>query len=132
MLYVQLLKPNTRLINMKITSEMTDCAYKYAKQVFENKIQRSVAIDQIHQESGMNKGSASDYISYFNLMRTGKSFTRGMKPDDIEIYLQNIKKDYGLKGLDYAITSIKNSIDFWESQTNPPNIKRINELLNSI
>jgi ribosomal protein RSM22 (predicted rRNA methylase) len=50
---------------MKITKEMVEQAYEHAKKVYHGQLTRSEAKTEISKVTGMNSGSAQDYITVF-------------------------------------------------------------------
>ena len=89
---------------MKITKEMVHLAYGIAKKVYIGVLTRNSGKEQIAQVSGMNPGSASDYITVFLDMLAGKEYHRTINSYATKYYLQNIKEDFGqdafLKAID--------------------------------
>ncbi|MBS4193212.1 hypothetical protein KHA94_24270 [Bacillus sp. FJAT-49705] len=54
--------------NAKITNEMVASAYKYAKKVYFGEMTRQASKIAVSKASGMNEGSAQDYITDFLAM----------------------------------------------------------------
>lgn len=99
---------------MRITRKMIEAAYSYAKNVYDEKINKENAIDSLEKEFGMNRGSAADYVNNFQHMLNGKKYTRTMNNEGTEYYLTKIRSDYSTKKLSNALTSIDQHITYYE------------------
>lgn len=102
----------------KITKEMTAIAYDYAKKVFAEEMTRSEAKLAIERESGMNIGSALDYVSDFIAMMNGESYVRTMANMGTVYFLENIRKDYGDKAFMKAIEATEKHIEYYNALGN--------------
>lgn len=77
-----------------ITKKMAEISYDYAKKVYNNQYTISDAKFEVAMISGMNPGSAQDYIIDFNAMMQGEEYKRTMKNSDSKMFIENIKRDY--------------------------------------
>lgn len=50
---------------MRITKEMVEMAYEYGKKVYNGQLTRTKAKVEINRLTGMDTGSAQDYITVF-------------------------------------------------------------------
>lgn len=82
--------PNNAITNNRITQNMIDESYKIAVNVFNNTILKQTGIDSLAKNTGMNKGSASDYIENYKCLRNGTGYKRTMNENATRTYLQNI------------------------------------------
>jgi len=99
---------------MKITTEMTEAAYKLSADVYHGRIRRKQAINQLKIKYEMNSGSASDYIVNFKKMMEGQKYTRTNNAQATEYFLTNILKDYGFEKLEKAIDAANKHVDYYE------------------
>jgi hypothetical protein len=101
--------------NTKITNEMVKITYEYAKKVYIGKLTRQEGKLLISKETGMNPGSAQDYITCFLAMMEGKEYHRTMSNLGTSYFLENIRKDYGEKTFQLAIESTEKHIKYYNS-----------------
>ncbi|WP_286228505.1 hypothetical protein [Neobacillus mesonae] len=101
--------------NTKITSEMVKIAYEYAKKVYSGNLTRQEGKLAISKETGMNPGSAQDYITGFLAMIEGREYRRTMSNLGTEYFLENIKKDFGEGSFQLAIEATEKHIKYYNS-----------------
>lgn len=82
---------------MKITNDMIHCAYQIGKSVYEGNLTRQDGKLKIHEESGMNIGSANDYIQILTCMLDGRVYKRAMSLYSTEYFLNQIGKEFGIE-----------------------------------
>lgn len=80
---------------MKITEEMIKSSYKIGKQVYEGSMTRQEGKEKIAAASGMNPGSASDYIQILSCMLDGRVYKRAMSLATTRYFLDKIGEDFG-------------------------------------
>jgi len=90
-----------------LTNSMTEVAYEVSKKVFEGIMNRTVGREEIVQRTGMNAGSAGDYILAFLAMMNGEKYTRTLNEYSTRYYLEHIREDYGELALQKAISACK-------------------------
>jgi hypothetical protein len=78
-----------------IGGDMTEVAYDIAKQVYEGTVRRSEGKEQIALRTGMNPGSAGDYISVFLAMMDGIEYKRTINEHSTKFFVNRIRADYG-------------------------------------
>jgi 5-methylcytosine-specific restriction protein A len=111
-----------------ITNEMVQNAYKIGKQIYLNLMIRTDGIAYL-KEMGMNKNSANDYVySYSNLIQ-GKLFTRNTNVYATEYYLNSIFLENGTEGLQNALLSLSQHIDYYE-EVSSTSVKKRKEIYN--
>lgn len=98
---------------IKITKEMTAVAYQYAKKVYFGQITRTEAKLAVSRDSGMNEGSAQDYITDFLAMMEGKEYHRVMSNYGTVYFLENIRKDFGEHAFKRAIIATEKHIKYY-------------------
>ena len=81
--------------NTVLTNEMTAVAYESSKKVFEGTLGRTEGKDEIVRRTGMNAGSAGDYITDFLAMMSGEKYTRTLNEYSTRYFLERIREDYG-------------------------------------
>ncbi len=97
-----------------ITQSMIEAAYTLAKAVYHNKIDRTVAIQQL-ESIHLNPSSASIYIENFSRMMTGNCLTRTMSKAGFDTFLAGIAADYGQDALRLALQSTFEHVRYYES-----------------
>lgn len=113
---------------------MTIRGYELSKAVFEGKVSRDKALDELEYNYGMNRGSASDYIQGFKYMMIGEGYKRTFNSEATDYFLQNIYIDFGSQNLGLALKSVKKHIDYYYEirKVNLNSINRIYEKYNKI
>jgi 5-methylcytosine-specific restriction protein A len=100
----------------KITQELIEKSYDVAKLFYKGdlslKESRNILI-----EKGMNSNSAVDYIYGYSNLIQGKLFTRTMNSLGMEYYFQRIFNENGDNGLQNALLSLSQHIDYYEEQS---------------
>ena len=100
----------------KITNEMIEKSFDVGKDFFNKKITLKEGVELL-TEIGMNENSAVDYIySYSNLIQ-GKLFTRTTNIYGTEHYLRKIYQENGQTGLQNALLSLSQNIDYYEEKS---------------
>lgn len=99
--------------NGVLTNEMTAIAYDVAKKVYEGNSGRTEGRDNIVELTGMNTGSAGDYISDFLAMMNGEKYARTLNEYSTRYFLKHIKEDYGDVALAKALSACKQHADYY-------------------
>ena len=99
----------------KITKEMTGIAYDYAKEVYSGELTRNEGKLEIAKVTGMNAGSAQDYITDFLAMMEGKEYHRTMSNYGTTYFIENIRKDFGEKAFQLALEATEKHIKYYNS-----------------
>lgn len=97
----------------KITIEMVAAVYSYAKKVYHGKLTRQEGKVAVARATGMNEGSAQDYITDFLAMMEGKEYRRAMCNYGTAYYLEKIRKDYGEAAFKRAILATEKHINYY-------------------
>lgn len=98
-----------------LTSDMSAVAYEVAKKVYEGTFGRSEGKDEIVRLTGMNPGSAGDYISNFLAMINGEKYTRTLNEYSTRYFLDHIREEYGQLALQKAVIACKMHADYYAS-----------------
>lgn len=114
-----------------ITQKMAAACYTIAKSIFPNTEKINEAANEVSNETGINLGSAKDYIKNFFLMMKGEKLSHDMKESDSRFYFENIQKDYGDEALRKALNSLQLYIAF-SKQNHPGLQKLLNEFYEKI
>ena len=93
--------------NTVLTNEMTTVAYEIAKKVFEGSVGRTEGKDEIVRRTGMNAGSAGDYITDFLAMMNGEKYSRTLNEYSTRYFLERIREDYGESVFQKAIDACR-------------------------
>lgn len=99
----------------KITNEMVKIAYEYAKKVYLKELTRNEGKVEVAKVSGMNVGSAQDFITDFLAMMEGKEYHRTMSNYGTTYFLENIKMDFGDKSFLLALEATEKHIKYYNS-----------------
>ena len=111
----------------KITNEMIASLYKLAKDVYEKRILKADAENELSTKHGMNKGSATGYIRNYKCMREGDVYERTMNRAGTDYFLKNIYQDNGILALERALTSVSKHLRYYQKYGKSKGIKQIYE-----
>jgi 5-methylcytosine-specific restriction protein A len=100
----------------KITNELVEKSFEVGKAFFKNKLTLAET-KTILTKMGMNENSAIGYAYYYSHLIQGKLFTRTTNGYATEYFLKNIYKEDGIKGLQNALLSLSQHIDYYESKS---------------
>jgi 5-methylcytosine-specific restriction enzyme A len=103
---------------MKITTEMIQAGYSASADVYDGKIKKQQAINDLETKFGWNRRSASDCIVNFKKMMNGEKYTRTNNAEQTDYILTHILKDYGVVKLSNAIKATKEHVQYYESLHN--------------
>src|SRR5690606_35852881 len=103
-------------------------AYEIAKKVYRKEIGVTEGSHLI-AETGLNRSSAFDYIYAYEKLRNGKLYTRTINASATDYYLENILKENGSIGLQTALSSLFNHIEYYE-QTSGSAVLKGREIYN--
>jgi 5-methylcytosine-specific restriction protein A len=109
---------------------LINSSYELAKDIYEKRINQKEAIKNFIIKYNVNKNSIVDIIYIFKKMRNGLRYTRTLNFDRTRIFLENIKRDYGVEGLKKALISVLKHIEYYES-VQFSEMKKIRELLHN-
>jgi len=79
----------------RITNEMVHYCYELGKKVYQGKLSQPRAKEEVESETGMNIGSANDYIGVIQSMLKGEEYRRTINYYATNYYLDSIRKDFG-------------------------------------
>ena len=100
----------------KITNEIVEKAYNLAKDFYHERISLKQAQENLVKD-GMNANSAMDYIYNYSNLIQGKLFTRTTNAYGTEYYLKKIYEEDGQTGLQNALISLSQHIDYYEEKS---------------
>lgn len=100
-------------VTTKKTNDMIAIAYQYAKKVYFGELTLQEGKVAIARVSGMNEGSAQDYITDFLAMMEGKEYQRVISNFGTAFYLENIRKDFGEEAFKKAIEATEKHITYY-------------------
>jgi 5-methylcytosine-specific restriction enzyme A len=100
----------------KITNEIVEKAYDVAKKFFQEEITLKKAIEILSQ-NGMNENSALDYVYNYSNLIQGKLFTRTTNTYGTDYYLRKIYEENGQSGLQNALISLSQHLDYYEEKS---------------
>lgn len=96
---------------MKITLEISKAAYK----VYSGDLTRTEGKKEINMFTGMNEGSAHDFITIFLAMMNGSVYKRVFNNATNQFLLENIKENFGQDYLDRAISAAQQHVDYYST-----------------
>ncbi len=112
----------------KITNKMVEKSYQIGKQFYNNEISLKDGIKEL-TEIGMNKNSAVDYVYNYSNLIQAKLFTRTTNIYGTEYFLQKIYEENGENGLQNALLSLSQHIDYYEDKSGA-SVKKRREVYN--
>jgi len=96
-----------------LTNKMTEIAYEVAKEVYAGSLGRMVGKDEIVRQTGMNAGSAGDYITGFLAMMNGDRYTRTLNEYSIRYFVEHIREDFGEAAFRKALAACKKHAEYY-------------------
>ncbi len=96
-----------------LTSDMSAVAYGIAKKVYEGLLGRGEGKDEIVKLTGMNAGSAADYISAFLAMMSEEKYIRTLNESATRYFLDHILEEYGELFLQKAVAACRKHADYY-------------------
>ena len=102
---------------------MVHTAYEVGKKINQNKISRMDGM-KILTDLGMNNSSANYYIYNYIYFITGELFTGTINSYATDYYLQKILEEKGNAGLETALLSLSQHLDYYEEKSNASVKKR--------
>lgn len=106
-----------------ITNEIIEKAYEVAKDFYHKRITLKQAQDVLVKD-GMNENSALDYIYNYSNLIQGKLFTRTTNAFGTDYYLKKIYEESGQSGLQNALISLSQHLDYYEEKSGASVIHR--------
>lgn len=100
-------------MSLKITMEMSQGAYKIAKKVLSGQLTRNEGKSEINRVTGMNEGSAQDFITIFLAMMRGEVYKRAFNNDTNKYLFESIKQDYGSHSFELALNAAQKHVDYY-------------------
>ncbi len=100
----------------RITDEMVERSFEVAKRIYLNQVSRKEGL-KILTDIGLNENSAADYIYNYSCLIQGKLFSRTTNSYATEYYLQKIYEENELEGLQNALLSLSQHIDYYEEKS---------------
>ena len=98
-----------------ITPAQIQAAFALASEVYDAKITSGVATKQLHEATGLNRGSAQDFIVQFRAMLGGEVFKRSISAGGGQYFLQKILETRGSIAANNALASVWRHIAYYES-----------------
>lgn len=102
-------------VTMIISKNMVEQAYLFGKRVYLNEVSRNQAKFEVNSVSGMDIGSAHDYITVFLSMMDGLEYRRTINTYATEYYLNNIYKDFGTAVLQKAVYAVISHTKYYKT-----------------
>ena len=100
----------------KITKQMVEKSFEIGKKFYEKQISLKDGI-KILTDIGMNENSAVDYVYNYSNLIQGKLFTRTTNTYGTEYFLKKIYEENGNIGLQNALLSLSQHIDYYEEKS---------------
>ena len=116
---------------MIITLDMSRGAYDIARMVYAGNLTRSEGKSKIAEMTGMNEGSAQDFITIFLAMLNGQEYKRAFNNETNRFLFESIKRDYGNSFLKNALKAAQQHIDYY-STLNKGNLTGLQDIVNEM
>ncbi len=100
----------------KITKELVEKSFEIGKKFYKDQISLKEGM-KILTDIGMNENSAVDYIYNYSNLVQGKLFTRTTNIYGTEYFLQKIYEENGINGLQNALLSLSQHLDYYEEKS---------------
>lgn len=102
-----------RRTNTKVTEEMLEACYQAGKRaVGSDYADVTMLADQVSMQTGMNRNNAIMTIFAVVALLNGELYKRAVSGRALDIYFDNILRDYGKGGLQRAIAAMRKHIDY--------------------
>jgi len=95
-----------------ITFPMIKNAYNVRKKIDYEGLTIKEAAEKIHNESGMDKGSAQNYLNNIRCLKIGQEYDMKMKAVDTLYFLSQIYKDDGESIFNNGLIALNNHINY--------------------
>ncbi|MGL5676182.1 MAG: hypothetical protein ACRDDX_07200 [Cellulosilyticaceae bacterium] len=96
----------------KVTLEMIQAAYTYAKDVRRNVLSPYEAVTRVIEEIGMNEASAGILLGSILKILNGELYTWGISAEAVDYLLAHILEDFGEEEVRKAITAIRQHVRY--------------------
>ncbi len=100
----------------KITIVEIQKIYPIAMEVYKNGTGKSKERDILIKNTGMNTGSAGDYIRVFQKMMNGEEYNRTINQEATRYYFKNILKDFNKEALKNALNATKLHFEYYATK----------------
>jgi len=97
-----------------ITDAEIGAAYALGRRVDAGELDEALAVSQLVDEHGMDRGSAAGYVRQVGHFLGGKRYTRTINDAATRYYLAQIRADYGQAGLQKALRALALHVDYYE------------------
>jgi hypothetical protein len=116
-----------RIIMAKITNEMVHESYETSKRVYAGSLKPQEGADLLNNKTGMDKGSAMDYIHSYKCMMNGEGYSMTMNEYATKYFLTKILLDNGQRQLQTALESVRQHLEYQDNNghNSLANIKRL-------
>ena len=99
---------------MKISSSMISCAYEYGIKVYRKEMAGIDARAEVYHQTGMDPGSAGDYINNLQYMLAGQEYKRTMNMAATEYFLIHIGEEFGRQAQQKAAEAVAAHVRYYE------------------
>lgn len=110
---------------MVINDHMITETYKLGKKVFYNEISKSLAIDALVEETGMNKNSATKYMACIDALLSDGDYGSTVKESAIEYFITKINYDFDTEKLKITLQVFERHLIYQQGKNNLPGMWRI-------
>lgn len=102
--------------NNKITPDMVEEVWDSFLRYLKGSGEINRLSTEVSKRTGMNRGSAFIYLNILANLVKGESNTRTMKMNDLEYYMEKIKKELGENKYQDALKSLRLSVPYWQEK----------------
>jgi uncharacterized protein with ParB-like and HNH nuclease domain len=96
-----------------LTNKMAEVSYEVAKKVYAGSLGRTAGKDEIAKLTGMNSGSAGDYIADFLAMMNGEKYTRTLNEYSTRYFVERIREDFGEGAFRKALAACQKHAEYY-------------------
>lgn len=96
-----------------ITKDMVQCAYEMGIKVSRGEMARTDAKSEVNRRTGMDFGSAGDYINALQCMLDGQVYKRTINKYATEYYLVHIGEDFGRDKQRLAASAVSAHVQYY-------------------
>lgn len=103
---------------MTMTDAQVSAAFEIAGQVYDGTLKQHEGVKHLHEEHGLNKSSATDFIRNHKHMLRGEKFHRTMSAPQFDFFLQSIRTRRGDDAHRLAVSAVQQHLAYYEGISN--------------
>lgn len=99
---------------MPIVESQVSAAFEVSGQIYEGALSIQDGVKFLHEEHGLNKSSANDFIRNYKHMLRGETFHRTMSAPQFDFFLQSIRTRLGNDAHLLAMSAVRQHLAYYE------------------